>query len=157
MNDLANTVDSLLGDTLDRMERRGKIARLQEAIENQSDALGEDPFPLEHVFVPGVYARTIIAPQGALVVTKIHKTEHLIFMLKGDVSVLSEEGVTRLTAPCMFISLAGTKRVVYIHEETQWVNVHANPDDETDIGIIEQRVIASDYSEFPLEDKKCLG
>lgn len=157
MSELANTIDMLLGDSLDRMERRVKIARVQEAIESHANAIGEDPFPLNHVFVPGVYARTIIAPQGALIVTKIHRTEHLIFMLKGDVSVLSEEGVVRLTAPCMFISLAGTKRVVYIHEETHWVNVHANPDDETDIGIIEQRVIASDYSEFPLEDKKCLG
>lgn len=157
MNDLACTVSSLLTNDLTCMERREKILRLEEVIKGHSNALGEDPFPLEHTFVPGVYARQVIAPQGALIVTKLHKTEHLIFMLQGDVSVLTEEGVERLVGPCMFVSPVGVKRVVYVHEETVWVNVHANPQDSTNLNELEGMIIAPNYDELPLEKKPCLG
>lgn len=157
MSDTGIAVASLLYGELSRQERREKISRLEEGIKAHPNSLGEDPFPLEHTFVPGVYARQIIAPKGALIVTKIHKTEHLIFMLSGEVSVLTEEGVERLVGPCMFISRAGIKRAVYVHEETVWINVHANPQDITDLGVIESIVIASSYDELPAETKPCLG
>ena len=84
--------------------------------------------------------------------TKLHKTEHFIFMLKGRVQVVTEEGAKEIVAPCMFRSPIGVKRAVHILEETVWVNVMANPDDLTDMDAIEDRYIAKNYSELGLKE-----
>jgi hypothetical protein len=49
------------------------------------------------------------------------------------------------------ISHAGTKRVVYAHEESVWAVVHVT--DCVDLEELEADVIASTYEEF---DKMCL-
>lgn len=134
------------------LENREKIAHLECAIKARPDNLGEDPFPLEHSFAPGLYARQVTCPAGAIIVTKLHKTEHFIFMLKGRVQVVTEEGAKEIVAPCMFRSPIGVKRAVHILEETVWVNVMANPDDLTDMDAIEDRYIAKSYTELGLEE-----
>ena len=72
-------------------------------------------------------------PAGVLCTGRIHKHSHPNFLMKGKVTVLTEEGEKTITAPCAMISGAGTKRVVYVHEEAVWSTVHAtektNPDD----------------------------
>lgn len=134
------------------LEIRRKVLRLETAINLKKENLGPDPFPLKHTFVPGIYAREISAPAGMLIVTKLHKTEHFVFMLKGDVSILSEEGVKRVKAPCMMVSPVGAKRAVYTHEDTVWINIHANPEDVTDLVKLESNIIAKDYKELGLAD-----
>ena len=87
-------------------------------------------------------------PKGMLFISKIHKTTHPYFVLTGDVSVLTENGmVVRIKAPCWNMTKAGTKRVLYCHEETVWATVHAT--EETDLEIIEENIIAATYEELP--------
>ena len=131
---------------------RSKIVALEDAIKARPDSLGEDPFPLEHSFAPGLYARQVTCPAGAIIVTKLHKTEHFIFMLRGRVQVVTEEGAKEIVAPCMFKSPVGAKRAVHILEETVWINVMANPDNLTDMDDIEDRYIAKSYTELGLEE-----
>lgn len=89
--------------------------------------------------------------------TKFHKTEHPVFMLRGDVSILTDRGVERVKGPCMMVSPAGVKRVVYTHEDTVWINVHANPEDTTDLEEIEKGIIASGYDELALTEAELLA
>ena len=96
----------------------------------------------------GLYARQVTCPAGAIIVTKLHKTEHFIFMLKGRVRVVTENGPQEIVAPCMFRNPVGAKRAVHVLEDTVWVNVMANPDDLTDMDAIEDRYIAKSYSEL---------
>lgn len=139
-----------------REELRGKIVALEEAIlkipgttyGDQSD------LPLKHSFGDGVYVREIFAPAGKLIVTKIHKKDHPYFILKGKVSVLTEEGPVLLEAPYYGITPAGTKRVCYIHEDVLWVTVHVT--EKTDLQEIEEEVIAKDFSELPDDTKKAI-
>lgn len=137
---------------IDNIQTRSKIAQLEEAIKAEPGSLGEDPFPLEHSFAPGLYARQVTCPAGAVIVTKLHKTEHFIFMLKGRVQVVTEDGPVEIVAPCMFRNPIGVKRAVHVLEETVWVNVMANPDDLTDMDAIEDRYIAKSYTELGLEE-----
>jgi hypothetical protein len=37
---------------------------------------------------------------------------------------MTPEGVTRIKAPATWISKAGTKRLIYVHEETIWSTIH---------------------------------
>lgn len=97
-------------------------------------------FPLNHLFTPGLYCRTIFMPKGALLTSKIHLTEHPYVILKGRVSVWTEEaGVKHLDAPYMGVTRAGTRRILYIHEDTVWATFH--PTDKRNVDEIEGEII----------------
>tara|TARA_R110002020_G_C16304861_1_gene773384 strand:+ start:3089 stop:3553 length:465 start_codon:yes stop_codon:yes gene_type:complete len=98
--------------------------------------------PVKHSFGEGCYIREWNSPPGVLTVSKVHKVAHPFFVLKGCVTVLTEAGMQVITAPHYGITLPGTKRVLYTHEETQWVTVHVT--EQTDLGEIERAIIADD-------------
>lgn len=128
--------------------KRRAIVRLESTLRDLTAAriLPEPDCPLEHVFAPGAYGRQIFIPKDSLIVGKIHKHAHLNFLMQGTVTVATEEGPVRLTAPLMMVSKAGTKRVVYTHEDTIWATVHLT--DSTDLDEIEEQIIAKTYEEF---------
>ena len=98
--------------------------------------------PLVHRWTPGLYIRQIFMPAGTLLTSKIHKTEHPYVVTKGRVSVyIPGVGVQELAAGHFGITKPGTRRVLYIHEDTTWITFHPNVDDEEDLAVIEQRLI----------------
>ncbi len=128
--------------------KRRAIVRLESTL-RELKALHDLPdpdCPLEHVFAPGAYARTIRIPADTLIVGKIHKHAHLNMLMQGDVSVATEEGPIRMQAPRVMCSKAGTKRVVYAHTDVIWTTVHLT--DSTDLDEIEEQIIAKTYEEF---------
>ena len=125
-----------------------KMLEFEAVLGNMPGAkFGDDCCPLIHHFADGLYVREMRAPKGMLNVSKLHKTNHPYFILKGDVSVLTENGVVRIKAPQFGITKAGTKRIVYFHEDTVWITVHAT--NETDLEKIEDEIIAKNYEELP--------
>lgn len=128
---------------------RAKLYGLQEQIAT----LPEVECPLQHVFAPGAYARTMFIPRGTVIVGKIHKHAHLNILSQGSVSVMTEGGGNeQLTGPMTMVSPAGTKRAVYAHTDAVWTTIHLT--DETDLAKIEEHVIAKtyeDYEQFLLE------
>ena len=108
---------------------------------------GDAAAPLRHTFGDGIYIREITMPGGMVLTSKIHKTTHPYFILKGELSVLTEDGMKRIKAPYWGMTKAGTKRVIHIHKETVWCTVHATK--ETDLEKIEDELIAKDYNALP--------
>ena len=102
--------------------------------------------PLKHTFVDGAYVREIFLPKGTIFVTKIHKYVHPYFVMSGDASVLTEEGIVRIKGPHHGITPAGTIRVIYTHEDTVWITVHVT--NETDPEKIVEQVTAKDFDEM---------
>lgn len=96
--------------------------------------------PLNHRFTPGLYTREIFMPAGALITSMIHKTTHPFFILKGKVSVFSDnDGEQILEAPYVGITKPGTRRVLYIHEDCVWATAHPTdvvPVDNTEESIL---------------------
>lgn len=127
---------------------RAKIVLLEWMIHdlNAAHGLAEPECPLIHAFAPGTYGRQIFIPKGTLVVGKIHKEAHLNFLMQGKVSVATEEGPVTYAAPLMMVSKAGTKRVVYAHEDTIWATVHRT--EKIDLAEIEAEIIAPNYEEY---------
>ncbi len=112
--------------------------------------------PVKHSFADGCYIREIFNPANELLITKIHKKEHPFFLMRGEMSVLTEDGVKHLKAPYHGITKPGTKRIIYTHSDCVFITVHATK--ETDVAKIEEQVIAKDFSD-PLitqEDIKLL-
>ena len=164
MNDIQAL--SMLAETVpgaSRLERRTQIAWFEQALKQIVEALGlpQTELPLRHMFTTGAYVREITLPAGQIIVGKLHRHAHLNFISRGSVTVVTEHGgVERLTGPCTIISPAGTKRVVYTHEETVWTTVHVT--EETDLKKIEAETIAPSYTALGLEEPQsggvlCLG
>ena len=101
--------------------------------------------PVKHTFADGCYIREIYNPANELLVTKIHKKKHPFFLMKGEMSILTESGVERLSAPYYGITLPGTKRIIYTHTPCTFVTVHATK--ETDVDKVEEEVIAKNFED----------
>ena len=141
------------GMTLTREGLRERICWLQAEMERLDPEVqvAIDSIPVKHTFVNGAYAREITMPAGLLIVGKIHRHEHLNFISRGDVSVVTEEGgVERLKGPCTIVSPPGCKRVVFCHEETVWTTFHVT--DAKNEADAEKEIIVDLYSEIGLTD-----
>ena len=101
--------------------------------------------PLKHLFADGCYIREIFNPAGEFIVTKIHKYASPFFLLKGCMTILSEDGEKRIRAPHYGITVAGTKRIIYAHEDCIFVTVHRT--DKTTIEEAEKEIIAKDFND----------
>lgn len=101
---------------------------------------------VEHAFIPGAYARSLLIKEGALIIGKIHRYPCFNFILRGRITVWSEEGIKEIVAPFFFVSQPGIKRVGYAHEETLWFNVHGTT--ETDLEVIEAQLIAKTFDDL---------
>lgn len=119
------------------------IYKLQEKLFDSDVAYTGEDFdkinPLVHNFADGMYIRQITMPAGQIIISKIHGQTHPYFILEGDVSVLTEDGVKRFKAPYSGITKEGTKRVLYTHEDTVWTTVQRT--NETNLEKIENELM----------------
>lgn len=100
------------------------IEDVQERLELLPNALGIDDFPVKHQFADGTYMRQVFLPAGSLIVGRTHKQHHFALLTAGDVSIFSEQEVCRRQACSVWQSPAGTKRIVYAHEDSLFCTLH---------------------------------
>ena len=129
---------------------RDGVQDIASQIKDMDEALTEDAEiekvnPLEHTFADGMYIRKIVMPAGQLIISKIHKQQHPFFILSGDVSVMTENGVVRYNKPFNGITEAGTQRILYTHAETTWITVQRT--NETDVEKIVNTLTAKDFND----------
>ena len=67
---------------------------------------------------------------------------------RGDISIFGENGVKRIQAPFHAITEAGTKRILYVHEECIFITVHRT--DCLNIDDIVNEVTVDDFSKLKL-------
>jgi len=104
-------------------------------------------YPVKHYFTDGVVARSMFIPKGSVIVGKIHRHEHLNFLTKGHVTVVTEEGgMEELWGGMILVSPVAAKRLLIAHEDTMWTVVHRS--EAKNPAELEEEVIAKDYSEF---------
>jgi hypothetical protein len=143
-----------------RKDFRKNITTFEEKLRKTNGVLTQEEMqklnPVKHSFADGCYIREIFNPANELLVTKIHKKEHPFFLLKGKMSIATEEGVKNIKAPYYGITKPGTKRVIYTHTDCIFVTVHAT--NSTNIEEIEEEVIAKNFNdpEITLEDINAL-
>jgi len=133
-----------------RNEFRSKINKLQEDITKIPGTSGEAIHkinPVKHTFAGGCYVREIYNPANELIITKIHKKEHPFFLMKGEMSILTEEGIQHIKAPYQGVTKIGTKRVIYTHEECIFTTVHAIS--TTSISEAEEEIACMKYEDLP--------
>lgn len=143
MNDvIPHENKELLAHILGEVQKRTYIDVVRDIQQQITDQAELIEVPVVHHFAPGVYMRQMDAAAGTLVVSKMHRTEHMNILLKGSLTVATEDGIQLMTAPCVLKSMPGTKRIGYFHEDSSWITVH--PTEETNLEKIEQQVIVPD-------------
>ena len=66
----------------------------------------------------------------------------------------TEEGPVRISAPYVAITQPGDKRAVYTHTDCIVVNIHPNADNETDLKVLESRYIIPEALPAPEAQEK---
>lgn len=105
----------------------------------QPDAIWE-PEVLVHHFSPGIYIREIHMRAGEVVIGMRHRTEHFNVVLQGKARVFMEGHTYDVHAPFTMKSGVDVRKVLWIQEPMIWQTIHANPDNETDISVLEERL-----------------
>ncbi len=100
---------------------RDKVFALQEIMLSMPQV----ELPLNHYFAGNLYARELIIPKDTTIVGKIHKYDHFVMVIKGELSFSADDySVKRVKAPFIMRSKAGAKRAIYAHEDSVMVTVH---------------------------------
>ena len=76
--------------------------------------------PVTHNFAPDIYVREIFMPADTVVIGHKHLTEHFNVILKGKCRVMIGDVVEELTAPCTFVSGAGSQKIENVLEDCIW-------------------------------------
>ena len=132
---------------------RDKIDQLEAALMHYSEELDlvvgdSEMFPLKHTFVDGLYIREMEIKKDHFAIGKLQKREHLWMLLKGHLTITTIDGTQDYIGPCYIKSEGGIKRAVYANEDSIFVNIYPNPDNEQDLDKIENTWIAKNYLEY---------
>ena len=134
-------------------EYRDSITNLHKHIESSKEGISSEEAnetnPVKHTYGDGLYIREIFMPRGQVIISKIHKVAHPFFLIKGKLSVLTEDGESLLQAPYYSITPAGTKRMLYTHTNSIVVTVHRTF--ETELDKIEKEIIAESFESMEEE------
>ena len=138
-DDPANWPAPAAGETAQSMQHL-------EAIEADMLRYEQAEIPVKHILLPGLYARLIEIPADCRLIGKVQVSPHLNFVLEGDITFMVDGVVRRVGAGWQGAIQGGTKKIGYAHARTVWMTVHPNPDNETDVKVLEQRIAADTYA-----------
>lgn len=121
-----------------------KIEAIEYWMSKTVDNIAQE-LPLTHYLSGGVYVRELFIPQGVILIGKIHLHTHLAGVIYGDISVMCDSGIKRISGHSIFESSAGAKRIGFAHADTLFITMHKT--DKTDIPSIEEELFCdSDLS-----------
>lgn len=120
---------------------RDKVMRL----ENYLLTLPQAVMPMKHYICNGMYYRELFIPKGVVLTGEIHRSAHLCIMLRGDITILSDNGLKRINEPCCFESEGMIKRAGFAHEDTIFINIHRTDKTDPDEALLDCIVKGDDH------------
>lgn len=125
------------------------------AAEAQLQQVGGDlsSIPYTHLFLDGIYVRSMFLKKGQVVSGRIHKFANISMLVKGKMKIASAERAAVVTAPCMMKEEAGIKKFGLALEDSTFVNIFRT--DNTDIDTIEDELgclTFESYEQYLLEN-----
>jgi hypothetical protein len=126
------------GINVSGMTNRQKIDVAQWVLKNNYVNIADD-MPVRNFIHAGMYARELTINAGIALTGKIHLEPHLCIISSGDISIMTDNGMTRIKAPYTFEASAGIKKLGYAHETTVFTTIHAT--ELTDINELEAALL----------------
>lgn len=144
------TLEGLAEVVGDRLREPPENAETIDIVEEAILKFPQIEFPVVHRFTPGLYIRECFLPKNSLVTSVVHKKTHPYVVSQGDISVwVKNAPINRIIAPYTGITMAGTRRLLFAHEDTIWTTFHVTDELDPDKIIFE----ATDSYANPLLDK----
>lgn len=146
------------------LKLRASVAYLEECIKSlieQGQAEdATDQSSLRHFFTEmheeygcGLYTRELTVPKDMVFVGKLHRHQHMTFLLQGEMLIVSSTGKKRIKAPYTWVSPVGAKRAFYALEKSILTTVHITKHlTENELSELEEEVIAPSYESIGLEE-----
>ena len=128
------------------VENRFKLERANRLIGQMPQLVEGVDYKINHYFADGVYAREGWLRKDTVFVGRVHLHSQINILSKGDVTVLTPEGLRRYTAPCTWTAPKGTQRAAYTHEDTVWTTILGT--DETDPDVIFDTYTKPTYDDY---------
>lgn len=133
-----------MSDLTTSASHRAKVEQVERALMN----VPQIDCPVRHYFAPGMYAREITIPAGAALIGAVHKTDNLVVLSAGRLSLATESGPIEIAAPCTMLCKAGSKNAAVALETAVWTNFLPNPTNETDLDALVEVFTESKASEL---------
>lgn len=133
-----------------KLHNREDIVKIEQWIKRLPNAYTECPYPLYQYLENGLYTREIHMRKGDLVCSRIHKDDYFITVLKGVCWIINEFENRTIIAPCAFTIKGGAKNILFILEDTVWIDTHT-----VNVNTVEQaekQIFVDSYKELD----KCL-
>lgn len=111
------------------------------AIEKMMLEMPQQEIPVQHTFGPGFYARTITIPADTVLVGDEHATEHIFFVSKGEITLVTDGEPLRVSAGFQAVCKPGMKRAGYAHTEVVCTNIHITT--ETNLDALRAQLIVA--------------
>jgi hypothetical protein len=122
------------------LKTRAEANAVIDALELEMSKFPAVDCPLAHEFLPGFYVRSILMPAGAIVTSRVHATRHPYHVAHGRLTVVSwPRGTETIEGPHWGMTEPGTRRVLFVEEETLWTTMHAT--NLTDVEAIEDEIL----------------
>lgn len=116
---MSRVIDLVSGNS--KAESRALILAYEEFAKTKEQV----DIPVKHYMHGNMYAREITIPKDTFITGQLYKFDHFDVMIKGDITVSTDEGVRkRLSGYNVFKGLSGKKRAGYAHEDTTWITFH---------------------------------
>jgi quercetin dioxygenase-like cupin family protein len=125
-------IQEKLGKNIATLTNSEKIELAEYHMLNNMEGATTVSPPLEHFICNGTYVRKIELPAGMLLTGKVHNFDHTSTLIKGRVTVMTMDGIEHRQAGDIWISKAGTKRLIYVHEDTIWTTTHRSEHTEVE-------------------------
>lgn len=129
---------------------RDQVMALQDAMVNLPQAPG---MTTDHWFAGGMYCRRIFIPMGTVVVSKVHKTEHLFIGCVGELQVAGQGENYTIRPGDVVPSLIGTKRIVHALTDVIVLTVHKTDRTVADDGLEEDMVEIDPLSKYDVNNQ----
>tara|TARA_B100000902_G_scaffold319136_1_gene311293 strand:- start:554 stop:1042 length:489 start_codon:yes stop_codon:yes gene_type:complete len=142
-NKFENKISTLTKQVL-AQESNNIISHNKGKLIRQKASWGE----LKHNFVPGIYLRQMILNPGSIIISGIHKRDHVWFLLEGDITIVNKDGEENYIAPYVGFSKSGIQRVIRSNEYSIFQNVFPNPSDSKDLDFVEKYNYALTKKEY---------
>jgi mannose-6-phosphate isomerase-like protein (cupin superfamily) len=81
-------------------------------------------FKTEHTFHNGMYCRKMHIPRGSVIVSKVHRTEHLFIGCVGELEVAGEGESYVIRPGDIVCSAVGTRRAVFALTDVVVMTIH---------------------------------
>ena len=105
-------------------------------------------FALKHTFADGIYVRQMNMDKGSAVIGAIHNHLHVWFLLTGHLIVATENTTEENIAPCYKLAKPGSKRVIYAVEDSIFVNIHKNPNNNENLDELESEIVSLNFEDY---------